>query len=125
MTPSTAARHEQEVVVLVARGHQRLADGDLVGKNPDGRRLAARDAQALARASGSRGRSNFTRTEEETMDQPDAVRSHNRDAWDAEVERGNRWTVPVDHQAIEAARRGRLEVLLTDSRTVPAIETGL
>lgn len=54
------------------------------------------------------------------MDQPDAVRSHNREAWDAEVERGNRWTVPVDHQAIEAARRGRLEVLLTDCRAVPA-----
>ena len=42
------------------------------------------------------------------MDQPDAVRSHNREAWDAEVERRNRWTVPVDHQAIEAARRGPL-----------------
>ena len=54
------------------------------------------------------------------MDQPDAVSSHNRDAWDAEVERGNRWTVPVDHETIEAARRGRLEVLLTDSRAVPA-----
>jgi hypothetical protein len=60
------------------------------------------------------------RTEEDTMDQPDAVCSHNREAWDAQVERGNRWTVPVDHQAIEAARRGRLEVLLTDSRAVPA-----
>jgi len=54
------------------------------------------------------------------MDQTDAVRSHNRKAWNAEVERGNRWTVPVDHQAIEAARRGRLEVLLTDCRAVPA-----
>jgi len=54
------------------------------------------------------------------MDQTDAVRSHNRKAWNAEVERGNRWTVPVDHQAIEAARGGRLEVLLTDSRVVPA-----
>jgi hypothetical protein len=40
------------------------------------------------------------------MDQPDAVSSHNREAWDAQVERGNRWTVPVDHQAIETARRG-------------------
>jgi 2-polyprenyl-3-methyl-5-hydroxy-6-metoxy-1,4-benzoquinol methylase len=54
------------------------------------------------------------------MDQPDPVSSHNREAWDAQVERGNRWTLPVDHQAIEAARRGRLEVLLTDSRAVPA-----
>ena len=55
ITPSTAARHEQEVVVIVARGHQRPANGELVGENPDGRRLAARDAQAPARASGSRG----------------------------------------------------------------------
>jgi SAM-dependent methyltransferase len=62
----------------------------------------------------------LTPIKEDTMDQPDAVRSHNKEAWNAEVERGNRWTVPVDHQAIEAARRGRLEVLLTDSRTVPA-----
>src|SRR5919107_1049543 len=62
----------------------------------------------------------LTRTEEDAMDPHDAVSSHNREAWDAEVERGNRWTLPVDHQAIEAARRGRLEVLLTDSRAVPA-----
>jgi SAM-dependent methyltransferase len=54
------------------------------------------------------------------MDPPDAVRLHNREAWDTEVERGNRWTVPVDSQAIEAARRGCLEVGLTDSRAVPA-----
>jgi SAM-dependent methyltransferase len=54
------------------------------------------------------------------MDQPDTVRSLNREAWDAQVERGNRWTVPVDHEAIESARRGRLEVLLTDCRAVPA-----
>jgi SAM-dependent methyltransferase len=60
------------------------------------------------------------RTEEEAMDQPEAVSSHNREAWDAQVQRGNRWTVPVDHQAIEAARGGRLEVGLTDCRVVPA-----
>ena len=59
ITPSTAARHEQEVVVIVARGHQRPANGDLVGENLDGRRPAARDAQALARASGSRQRSTY------------------------------------------------------------------
>jgi hypothetical protein len=58
----------------------------------------------------------LTQTEENTMDPPDAVRSHNREGWEAEVERWNRWTVPVDHEAIEAARRGRLEVMLTDCR---------
>jgi hypothetical protein len=57
MTPRTDASHEEEVVVPVARTHQRPANVDLGGENPDGRRAAARDAQVLARDSGSRGRS--------------------------------------------------------------------
>lgn len=48
------------------------------------------------------------------------VRKHNASAWDAEVERGNPWTVPVDHVRVEAARRGDLEVFLTPTRPVPA-----
>src|SRR5215218_5938390 len=47
------------------------------------------------------------------------VRGYNRDAWDNEVERGNQWTVPVGPDVIEAARRGRWEVLLTDTIPVP------
>src|SRR5918992_1835174 len=47
------------------------------------------------------------------------VRGYNRDAWDKEVERGNQWTVPVGQDVIEAARRGRWAVLLTDSIPVP------
>jgi SAM-dependent methyltransferase len=47
------------------------------------------------------------------------VRGYNRDAWDREVERGNQWTVPVGPDVIEAARRGRWEVLLTDTIPVP------
>jgi SAM-dependent methyltransferase len=47
------------------------------------------------------------------------VRGHNRGAWDREVERGNRWTVPVGPDVIERARCGRWEVLLTDSKPVP------
>src|ERR687893_2144183 len=47
------------------------------------------------------------------------IRGYNREAWDREVERGNRWTVPVGPDVIEAARRGRWEVLLTDSKPVP------
>jgi SAM-dependent methyltransferase len=46
-------------------------------------------------------------------------RDHNRKAWDKEVGRGNPWTVPVDAGTIEEARRGRWEVLLTDTRPVP------
>jgi SAM-dependent methyltransferase len=47
------------------------------------------------------------------------VRVYNREAWDREVERGNEWTVPVGPDVIEAARRGRWEVLLTDTKPVP------
>jgi hypothetical protein len=32
---------------------------------------------------------------------------HNRIAWDAQAEQGNRWTVPVAREAIEAARHYR------------------
>jgi SAM-dependent methyltransferase len=47
------------------------------------------------------------------------VRAHNRAAWDREVERGNRWTVPVSDEAIAAARRGDWEIVLTPSKPVP------
>jgi SAM-dependent methyltransferase len=47
------------------------------------------------------------------------VRGYNREAWDRQVEDGNQWTVPVGPEVIEAARRGRWEVLLTDTKPVP------
>ena len=47
------------------------------------------------------------------------IRAYNRTAWDREVERGNRWTVPVGDEAIAAARRGEWEILLTPSKPVP------
>jgi len=47
------------------------------------------------------------------------IRDHNRQAWDQQVETGNRWTIPVDPQAIAAARKGVWEVLLTPTRPVP------
>ncbi len=47
------------------------------------------------------------------------VRGYNEKAWDREVERGNQWTVPVGPDVIEAARRGRWEVLLTNTKPVP------
>jgi SAM-dependent methyltransferase len=48
------------------------------------------------------------------------IRTYNRSAWDREVMRGNIWTQPVGSEAIQAARRGELKVLLTPSKTVPA-----
>jgi SAM-dependent methyltransferase len=47
------------------------------------------------------------------------IRSHNRTAWDREVERANEWTVPVSTEQIDAARRGEWSVLLTNSKPVP------
>jgi SAM-dependent methyltransferase len=48
------------------------------------------------------------------------VRAHNRTAWDQNVERGNRWTIPASAAEIERARHGRLELLLTPTKPVPA-----
>ena len=47
------------------------------------------------------------------------VRDHNRHAWDRQVAKGNRWTVPVSPDTIAAARRGVWEVVLTPTRPVP------
>ena len=49
----------------------------------------------------------------------DAVTDWNRRAWDAQVRRGNRWTIPVGAEEVAAARRGELSVVLTPKRPVP------
>lgn len=47
------------------------------------------------------------------------IRSHNRDAWNALVDAGNRWTVPASSEDVERARQGRVEILLTPTKFVP------
>jgi ubiquinone/menaquinone biosynthesis C-methylase UbiE len=47
------------------------------------------------------------------------VRDYNREAWDREVERGNERTVPAAPDVIEAARQGRWEIVLTETKPVP------
>jgi len=47
------------------------------------------------------------------------IRSYNREAWDHQVEQKNMWTVPVDHEDVEAARRGEWEIILTPDKPVP------
>lgn len=47
------------------------------------------------------------------------VRAYNRDAWDREVESGNRWTQPAGPEIIAAAQRGEITVLLTETKLVP------
>lgn len=45
--------------------------------------------------------------------------THNREAWNQQVEEGNKWTRPVDTQIIEEARKGKWSVLLTPTKPVP------
>ncbi|RKH46181.1 class I SAM-dependent methyltransferase [Corallococcus sp. AB049A] len=47
------------------------------------------------------------------------VRTYNRDAWNGEVGRGNKWTLPVSPEVIAAARRGDWSVVLTPTKPVP------
>jgi len=48
------------------------------------------------------------------------VLGYNRQAWDRQVERGNRWTVPVGPDIVARARRGDWSVLLTPVKPVPS-----
>ena len=48
------------------------------------------------------------------------VRAYNRSAWNRKVEEGNPWTIPVSGARLEDARRGRLDLLLTPTKLVPA-----
>jgi SAM-dependent methyltransferase len=47
------------------------------------------------------------------------IRAYNRNAWDKEVERGNRWTIPVTSEEVAAAREGDWSLLLTPTIPVP------
>lgn len=44
---------------------------------------------------------------------------YNKKAWDSQVRRGNRWTVPVSPEEVKAARSGPLSLLLTPQKFVP------
>jgi SAM-dependent methyltransferase len=47
------------------------------------------------------------------------IPDYNRVAWDRQVARGNKWTVPVSEGVIAAARRGQWSVVLTPHKPVP------
>jgi SAM-dependent methyltransferase len=44
---------------------------------------------------------------------------YNRTAWNREVQKGNRWTTPVSEEAIESARNGVWDILVSPSKPVP------
>lgn len=47
------------------------------------------------------------------------IRKYNSAAWDKAVERQSQWTIPVEPEAIAAARRGEWQIVLTPTRPVP------
>ncbi len=47
------------------------------------------------------------------------IRKYNRAAWDQEVERGNKWTIPVNPEVIASARKGDWHIVLTPLKPVP------
>jgi SAM-dependent methyltransferase len=47
------------------------------------------------------------------------VTAYNREAWDRNVAKGDRWTVPVTAEQIVAARRGQWSIVLTPRKPVP------
>ena len=47
------------------------------------------------------------------------VIAHNAQAWDNQVKNASQWTVPVEHEEIEAARAGLFSILLTAKKPVP------
>ncbi|KAA5545388.1 class I SAM-dependent methyltransferase [Roseiconus nitratireducens] len=47
------------------------------------------------------------------------ILSHNREAWNQQVDRGNRWTQAVDRETVRRARGGDFEIVLTPTIPVP------
>lgn len=47
------------------------------------------------------------------------VRSYNRDAWNRAVDDHDTWTRPVDTEAVQSARRGVWQIVLTPEKPVP------
>jgi SAM-dependent methyltransferase len=47
------------------------------------------------------------------------VHSYNKEAWNKQVETGNRWTQPVSPETIAKARQGEFSIVLTENIPVP------
>lgn len=54
----------------------------------------------------------------------DGVAAFNKKAWDALARSGNPWTLPVSPDVIADARRGKLSLVLTPTKPVPAAWLG-
>jgi SAM-dependent methyltransferase len=49
------------------------------------------------------------------------IRKYNQIAWDNEVKKGNKWTVPVSSDVVKQAHEGNWQILLTPTIQVPKI----
>jgi SAM-dependent methyltransferase len=47
------------------------------------------------------------------------ILEHNRAAWDQEVLKGNKWTIPATEKEISAARNGECRIVLTPIKLIP------
>ena len=50
----------------------------------------------------------------------EAIKNHNKQAWNLSVASQNRWTVPVSSEEISQARNGILNLILTPEKIVPS-----
>ena len=50
---------------------------------------------------------------------PEDIREYNRSLWNKLVDKGNRWTIPVSSEEIEAAQKGEWQIVLTAQKPVP------
>lgn len=48
------------------------------------------------------------------------IHEHNKDAWNCEVKKHNKWTIPVGAETIARARQGDWQIVLTPTIPVPA-----
>ncbi|SMP74417.1 Methyltransferase domain-containing protein [Neorhodopirellula lusitana] len=54
------------------------------------------------------------------LDPADDILAYNREAWDSQVRKKNRWTVPVSSEEIQRARDDDWRIVLTPEKHVPA-----
>jgi len=47
------------------------------------------------------------------------IRKYNRTAWNIEVKKGNRWTIPVSKEIITEAKKGNWQIMVTPTKSVP------
>ena len=55
----------------------------------------------------------------QNLDPADDIVAYNREAWDSQVRKKNRWTIPVSSEDIQRARNDDWQIVLTPEKPVP------